>query len=98
MKGSPCEGCGVCCYSFSFPPFDANEVVKAPDELMQEIEDYASSGDHRDSKPCFWLDEDSKKCRHHEVRPTLCRWFEPGCKACNHLRVKAGLEPLDETT
>jgi hypothetical protein len=28
------------------------------------------------------------------VRPVLCRWFEPGCEACNKLRIKTGLPGL----
>lgn len=90
----PCFGCGVCCLAFSLPPFDANELVKAPDELMRQINDYARSPRHRDSNPCLWLDLDTARCKHHEVRPVLCRWFEPGCAACNELRVKAGLPAL----
>ncbi len=93
-SSNPCENCGICCLTFPLPPFDANELVRAPDELMEQIDAYAKSARFRDVNPCLWLDLDCGKCRHHRVRPVLCRWFEPGCRACNELRVKAGLPPL----
>ncbi|MFC1679744.1 YkgJ family cysteine cluster protein [Elusimicrobiota bacterium] len=91
---NPCDNCGICCLAFSLPPFDANESAKAPDELLREVDAYAGSARYRKSNPCLWLDLGSRKCKHHEVRPVLCRWFEPGCPACNKLRVKAGLPIL----
>ena len=94
LPGNPCENCGICCLAYSLPPFDANERAKAPDALLREVEAYARSPRHRESNPCLWLDLDSGKCRHHDVRPVLCRWFEPGGKACNELRVKSGLPAL----
>ncbi|MHC4778442.1 MAG: YkgJ family cysteine cluster protein, partial [Planctomycetota bacterium] len=92
---NPCENCGICCLAFSLPPFDANEHVRAPEELMEEVEAYRTSPRHRESSPCLWLELGSGRCVHHEVRPNLCRWFEPGGKACNELRAKAGLSKLD---
>jgi len=91
---NPCENCGICCLAFALPPFDANELVKAPDELLQEVDAYAHSARYQRSNPCLWLDLDSGKCKHHKVRPVLCRWFEPGWTACNELRIKAGLPVL----
>jgi len=93
---NPCENCGICCLTFPLPPYDANELVRAPDALMAQIDAYAHSARFRAVNPCLWLDLDTGKCKHHQVRPVLCRWFEPGCKGCNDLRVKAGLPPLGE--
>jgi Fe-S-cluster containining protein len=87
----PCRDCGVCCLEFSLPPFDANELVRAPDDLVREIEAYVSSARYRKENPCLWLDLASGRCKHHDVRPVLCRWFEPGGKACSELRDRAGL-------
>ena len=95
-SANPCENCGICCLGFSLPPFDANELVKAPDALLRQIDAYAHSARHRDSHPCLWLDLDSGTCKHHDVRPVLCRWFDPGCPACNQLRVNAGLPGLPD--
>ncbi len=91
---NPCHNCGICCLTFPLPPYDANELVRASDELLAQIDAYAHSARYRDSNPCLWLDLDSGKCRHHQVRPILCRWFKPGCDACNRLRTKAGLSRL----
>ena len=55
---------------------------------------YARSPRFRDSHPCLWLDLATGECKHHRVRPVLCRWFEPGCSACNDLRAQAGLPAL----
>ena len=67
------------------------EVVRAPDELLRELDAYTRSARYRASSPCFWLELGSGKCRHHELRPVACRWFVPGCSACNDLRRVAGL-------
>lgn len=91
---NPCDDCGLCCLAFSLPPYDANELVKAPEALIERIEHYANGPRHRDDYPCLWLDLETGKCRHHKVRPVLCRWFEPGCDACNEIRQKSGLQPL----
>ncbi len=91
---NPCSNCGICCLAFALPPYDANEQVQAPEELLREIEAYARSARYRKSNPCLWLDLDTGKCRHHDVRPVLCRWFEPGGEPCNALRVKAGLPAI----
>lgn len=91
LSDNPCSNCGICCLAFALPPFDANEVAKASDALHLEVEAYARSARYRDSNPCLWLDLASGKCKHHRVRPVLCRWFEPGGTACNELRGEAGL-------
>jgi len=93
---NPCNNCGICCFAFSLPPFDANELVRAPDRLMEQVDAYYRSPRHRESNPCLWLDLASGECIHHEVRPTLCRWFEPGGRACVDLREKAGLPGMEE--
>jgi Fe-S-cluster containining protein len=95
MSKNLCEGCGVCCRAFSLPPFDANDPSDVPEELHVEIDAHARSPHYRDSDPCFWQDPDTLKCRHHNVRPVLCRWFEPGGEPCNELRLEAGLPRLE---
>jgi len=87
-----CDNCGICCLAFALPPFDANEeLVRVPDDLLRRVDDYAHSARFRASSPCCWLDLESGKCKHHELRPALCRWFVPGCESCNELRREAGL-------
>ena len=91
---NPCDNCGICCLAFSLPPFDATELVKASDAHLEQVDAYAGSARYRKSNPCLWLDLDTGKCKHYEVRPVLCRWFEPGGVACNELRTEAGLPSL----
>jgi Fe-S-cluster containining protein len=92
-----CENCGVCCLDLPLPPFDANEeVIRASEDLLRQVETYARGPRYRESNPCIWLDLDLGKCRHHDVRPAACRWFVPGGAACNELRQKAGLPPIPE--
>ena len=56
---NPCHNCGVCCLAFALPPFDANELVKASDALLQQVDAYAHSARYQKSNPCLWLDLDS---------------------------------------
>lgn len=48
--------------------------------MVQEIE-----SDPQGS-PCAWLDLETKKCKHYEWRPAVCRDWEPGCVGCNAAR------------
>lgn len=89
-----CMDCGICCLAFALPPYDANEHARASDALLEEIDAYARSARYSETHPCLWLDLESRRCKHHDVRPCLCRWFPPGGQACNGLRVEAGLNPV----
>ena len=56
-----------------------------PDHLRRELEmvltEEKDSGVTMDG-PCIWLDPDSRRCRHHEYRPSVCREFEIGSQEC----------------
>ena len=41
--------------------------------------------------PCFWFDEATRRCRHWEFRPTICREFEVGGEDCKDHRERVGL-------
>jgi len=86
-----CDGCGICCLPFSLPPFDANEMPRAPAAVLRRLDEYAAGPRYRESNPCPWQDLVTGECRHHDIRPVLCRWFEAGGTACLNLRAKAGL-------
>lgn len=32
--------------------------------------------------PCCWLDLETRQCKHHEFRPSVCRDFETGSPEC----------------
>lgn len=44
----------------------------------------------------MWYDEVTKRCRHYEHRPQVCRAFSPGEPACNGMRLELGLPKLPE--
>ncbi len=55
------------------------------DELNEFVSDYripaADNPDELDG-PCFWLDPETRLCKHHEHRPNVCRDFDIGSKGC----------------
>ena len=55
-----------------------------PSDLKQEWQKFVA-GYKRPGEldgPCFWFDMETGQCRHHEVRPRVCRDFETGSKEC----------------
>lgn len=79
------------------PPFEREGVLALPSELQREVElmdkfrehQYAAHG--TDYTPCLWLDPFTRKCKHHEHRPQVCRDFEVGNVHCITLRKDVGL-------
>jgi Fe-S-cluster containining protein len=55
-----------------------------PQSLKSEIEDFRikvrPNSPHE--QPCLWLDLATKRCRHYEHRPKLCRDFALGGEEC----------------
>lgn len=43
--------------------------------------DYGDSVDTFDG-PCYWLDTQTRMCKHHQYRPNVCRDFETGNSQC----------------
>jgi Fe-S-cluster containining protein len=41
--------------------------------------------------PCLWFDPVTRKCRHYEHRPPVCREFEVGGDSCLFLRERHGV-------
>ena len=81
------------------PPFDEDgvEFPLLPEELQRELETvYAEIGDADGrlkvlSRPCCWLDLETKRCRHYKYRPVACSRFEPGCDTCLEDRAEFGI-------
>jgi Fe-S-cluster containining protein len=42
--------------------------------------------------PCLWLHVPSKRCRHYNHRPSICRNFPLGGEECRFLRREQGLD------
>lgn len=65
-----------------------------PEDLRQELDRYVASyqppeyGGEIDTfdGPCIWLDLESRRCRHHQHRPSVCRDFETGNPQCHQWR------------
>ena len=95
-----CDDCGACCRVVSSPPFrrvfdEAGEEAwerlrwDRPDllaELLAIERTRKRSGDPSFGSPCHWFDPESKRCRHHDLRPRACREFEVGGVDCHDAR------------
>jgi Fe-S-cluster containining protein len=93
-----CDGCGVCCRGQEALPVgwylgslaSAAERAALPRELLVELEamrDRFNAEGWPADAPCVWYDGETKRCRHHEYRPEICREFAVGGEDC--LRVRA---------
>lgn len=75
---------------------DAAIVAKMPAEVTASLragfEEAWSTNRSGQSVPCFWWDSASRRCRHHEHRPSVCRQFEPGGEDCRRLRDEYQIE------
>jgi Fe-S-cluster containining protein len=52
------------------------------EELLSFIASYQEPAKRELGKPCFWLDLKTRRCKHHEYRPSVCRDFKIGCNDC----------------
>lgn len=85
-----CDGCGVCCEEQGLPPEYAvpalllhiPEALRNEIALHQEEERQAGRTRHERGLPCIWYDAETKKCRHYEYRPDICREVPIGGSSC----------------
>ncbi len=79
---------------------DRRRVRKLPLAVKQELMNYIANmkagvkPPHPTYPACLWYDAATKRCKHHELRPDICRGFEVGEDACNRYRKGLGLVPL----
>ena len=83
-----CQVCGGrCCSEMRTPPIlsDADKA-RIPADLMAEVNRAIDEPlDVRpDGAPCCWLDPKTKLCVHYDIRPDICREFEPGGEDCSN--------------
>ena len=99
-----CEGCGLCCKTQCYPPFDSYERSFVPPELLKEIDDGIdadiAAGSTVDDKPCLWFDEATGQCKHYDDRPDVCQIFVVGSDGClgwrNELVSPCGRDSFEE--
>ena len=79
---------------------DGRRVRAMPAEVRRELADYHAArarGEVPDrdrlEMPCLWLDPDSRRCRHYDWRPQVCRDFEVGGVWCLGFRRERGIGP-----
>lgn len=81
---------GKCISDHALCSVDMKIIEAMPRDVWLSLQDYytrvwrGESPDRtaHDDLPCLWYDEETKRCRHHEHRPTICREFEVGEEAC----------------
>ncbi|MEO1529055.1 MAG: YkgJ family cysteine cluster protein [Planctomycetota bacterium] len=104
-----CDGCGACCMHMGYPAY-VLETAKHPAEenwlslpadLKRELEkfiaDYSSPAQGQLDGPCFWFDAETRRCKHHEHRPRVCRDFVVGCNQCLDWRKWLREQPGEST-
>lgn len=98
-----CDDCGVCCIGqealpvgYYLSPTDDKSIL--PPELLAELkalaERFNREGWPCNGEPCVWYDAETKRCRHHEYRPDICRDFEVGGEDCRRVRRLRGIDPV----
>lgn len=68
---------------------DIRRVLELPLELRAELQ--RLPGFPFDESPCIWLEKGTRRCSRYDVRPSICRGFEPGCRECHEWRQLFGL-------
>src|SRR5579864_5548633 len=100
-----CDGCGACCRVVTLPPFyrvfeefweGAFERLKweRPDLMAEYLADNEALRASRGpffGTPCTWLDTETGRCRHYDLRPFACQQFEVGGEDCRDARRRAGV-------
>lgn len=89
-----CDNCGACCMEMRSPPFIGDmdpEFMALPGEMRVAIVTHAL-GDAPPESPCLWLDLETRRCKHYDLRPEICRDFEVGSDGCRRWREAYGID------
>ena len=92
-----CESCnGACCRDIVCPPSDPNVagiwgwLYSLPPHLKAGVLSAHAEYSAGKTGPCIWLGDDGR-CEHYELRPPVCRLFQPGGENCQRKRDEQGL-------
>jgi Fe-S-cluster containining protein len=71
-----------------------------PEELLAEWQAYligvcSDPSESGEDRPCYWFDLETRRCKHYEHRPEICREFEVGGEDCENHRELYDLGPLN---
>lgn len=73
---------------------DAARIRALPEKAMTELRAYMENllaGQENADRVCIWLNKESRQCRFHEHRPSICREFELGSSECVDWRQQYGV-------
>ena len=72
-------------YDLETQPDEAHWIT-LPSELKEQLQryiaNYKTQSEGELDGPCIWFDTDTRRCKHHEHRPQVCRDFEVGSQDC----------------
>jgi len=103
-----CDDCGACCMRQGTLPIDwylgavaqIGNLGTIPSELRAELgamhDRFLAEGFPPAGSPCVWYDPETRRCRHYEHRPRLCRdAILPGDFFCRRWRKTMGIDPVE---
>jgi Fe-S-cluster containining protein len=102
-----CNDCAACCQHIGHPPFELDLRSGKPKLIPGKSESQADfwrfenaprsarsaylKTEGHDGFPCIWLDKVTRRCRHYDCRPAMCREFERGGDDCLAIREWIGI-------
>jgi len=89
-----CDDCAACCMRTPIPPFQPGEFEARdiPAELIEPIHQRIAADQEFDLLPCVWLNIETRRCGHYELRPQACRDFEISSDLCRLSRWDEGID------
>ena len=70
---------------------DVDRMQNLPEDAMLSLIEYWGALEAESESPCIWLDMKTRMCKHYEHRPSICRTFPVGEKACREYRQEQGI-------
>jgi|SRR5579859_1831184 len=99
-----CRDCGACCTEQAALPLSwylaaqpLGDPGAIPPELLAELREllvrFRGEGFPPDRSPCIWYDAETRRCRHYDHRPAICREVvQVGDEVCRRWRRIKGID------